>query len=497
MRSLLTPLALLAVTVATGAAQAAPAPQGHAHAPLACAVPGADGLRCFAQSFVEPDGSFTHFITPMGFGPPDLQSAYKLPTHGGNGKTVAIIGVNDYPNAEADLAAYRSQYTQSPCTSASGCFKRVAQDGTTNYPPVDGPGCYGANGIAALDLQLVSATCPDCKLLLVEVTSASDDNFATAVQTAVTLGAAAVTLSWGGGESTTDGQYASTFSQYGSGVLITTSTGSTGYAGGSWPGSYDGVVAVGSTTLTQDSSARGWSEVAWPGSGSGCSAYEARPAWQPEATTMCSNRMSADVAVVGDPDTPVAIYCTGWQTSSPAPDAIVAGAFTVLGVSPDPQAIWDNPGAFFDVTYGSTGNCPTSLWCNAGVGYDGPTGWGSPNGALLNTSDAGAPVDSGSVASDGGDAGTDSGSNDADGGSGSTSDSGPGSTMDSSTGGDDGSSPAEAGADAGSKPAGTSSSGCSCAMPGAAAAAGAQGDVVGLACVVVGLARSRKRRTSR
>jgi len=480
----LPPLALLAVTLASGSALAAPPLQGHRHAPLGCAVPGADGMRCFAQASVEPDGSIKHFTTPTGYGPPDLQSAYKLPTSGGNGKTVAIIGVNDYPNAEADLASYRTWYGQSACTSASGCFKRVAQDGTTNYPPADGQGCNGANGNAALDLQLVSATCPDCKLLLVEATSPSEANFATAVQTAVTLGAAAVTLSWGGPETSTDAQYASAFSQYANGVLITTSSGSGGYQGGSWPNSYDGVVSVGSTTLIKDtSSARGWTETAWSGSGSGCSAYEPRPAWQPEATTMCSNRMTADVAAVGDDSSVVAVYCSGWESSVAAPDAVIAGAFTLLGVSPDPQAIWDNPGAFFDVTLGSTGTCPTSLWCNAGVGYDGPTGWGSPNGALLR-GDAGATSGSSSGSSSGGsDAGSDaSGSS-----SGSSSGGASGSSSGSGSGGDD----AGSSADAGKQPGSKVTAGCGCAMPGSGAARSGLA-ILALAGVVTGLARARR-----
>ena len=39
------------------------------------------------------------------------------------------------------------------------------------------------------------------------------------------------------------------------------------------------------------------------------------------------------------------------------------------------------PSALYDVTSGSNGSCGGSYLCTAGVGYDGPTGLGTPNGA--------------------------------------------------------------------------------------------------------------------
>jgi hypothetical protein len=45
------------------------------------------------------------------------------------------------------------------------------------------------------------------------------------------------------------------------------------------------------------------------------------------------------------------------------------------------QSVYASPGSLHDVTTGSNGSCPThQLQCNAGVGYDLPTGIGSPNG---------------------------------------------------------------------------------------------------------------------
>jgi hypothetical protein len=33
-----------------------------------------------------------------------------------------------------------------------------------------------------------------------------------------------------------------------------------------------------------------------------------------------------------------------------------------------------------DVTSGSNGSCSPTILCTAGPGWDGPTGWGTPNG---------------------------------------------------------------------------------------------------------------------
>jgi hypothetical protein len=97
--------------------------------------------------------------------------------------------------------------------------------------------------------------------------------------------------------------------------------------------------------------------------------------------------MESDVSAVADPNTGVAVYCSGWQvvggTSAASP--IVAAAFTILHLPADPSYPWKNPQNFFDVVSGSNGSCTAAYECKAGEGYDGPTGWGTPNGALLLT----------------------------------------------------------------------------------------------------------------
>jgi len=173
------------------------------------------------------------------------------------------------------------------------------------------------------------------------------------------------------------------------GIAITASTGDNGY-GVESPASFDSVVAVGGTSLRKDSSIRGWSETAWSGAGSGCSTLNAAPSWQSSAT-QCSGKANADVSAVADPNTGVAVYdstpnhgVAGWLvfggTSASSP--IVASVYALSGNTAGYPAsyTWGHSSALNDVVSGSNGSCPTIVWCNAGAGWDGPTGLGTPNG---------------------------------------------------------------------------------------------------------------------
>src|SRR5262249_32505522 len=132
---------------------------------------------------------------PTALGPADIQAAYNLPTTG-HGETVGIVDANGDSNAEADLAVFRSHYGLSPCTTADRCFRRAAQRGGTHYPP-DDPGWAEET---SLDLDAVSAACPNCSILLVEGDSPSFDDLGTGVDTAVALGAKFVSNSYGAGD---------------------------------------------------------------------------------------------------------------------------------------------------------------------------------------------------------------------------------------------------------------------------------------------------------
>jgi subtilase family serine protease len=339
---------------------------------------------------VKSHAGVTPNLLPSGYGPADLVSAYKIPS-GGAGATVAIVDAQDDPNAESDLATYRSQYGLPACTTANGCFRKVDQNGGTNYPAPD----TGWAGEISLDVDMVSAVCPSCHILLVEASSATIANLGTAVNRAVTMGAKYVSNSYGGGESSSDTSFDNSYFNH-PGVAITVSSGDSGF-GAEYPAASQYVTAVGGTSLHTASNARGWSETVWNGAGSGCSSVDPKPSWQTD--TGCSRRTIADVSAVADPATGVAVYQTyggsGWNvyggTSVSAP--IIAGVYAVAGTpgaSDRPaQYPYQHTGNLFDVTSGNNGSCSPSYLCTGTTGYDGPTGWGTPNGTAAFTAGGG------------------------------------------------------------------------------------------------------------
>jgi Putative Ig domain len=376
-------LALVAGTLTASALPAQAAAVTVAHSCAAVTTPGV--MSCFAlrRTDLKSTRTLAPNATPSGIGPADLVSAYKLGA-GGSGATVAIVDANDDPSAESDLATYRSQYGLPACTTANGCFRKVNQNGTASPLPSADSGWAGE---ISLDVDMVSAVCPSCHILLVEANSASDTDLFTAINTAVSMGARYVSNSWGGSESSSQTSIDSQYLNH-PGVAITVSSGDDG-TGAEFPASSRYVTAVGGTSLTRSSgTTRGWTEKAWSGAGSGCSAYEAKPTWQ-TVTTGCSRRAEADVSAVADPATGVAVYQTygasGWSvyggTSASAP--IVAGVYALAGTpgSGDYPASYPyaHPGSLFDVTSGSNGGCGAPM-CTAGTGWDGPTGVGTPNG---------------------------------------------------------------------------------------------------------------------
>ena len=365
-----------------------------------CATAAPGSASCFAQrrtdikqrlaSAVHADAA----AAVSGLSPANLHSAYALPSTGGSGLTVAVVDAYNDPNAASDLATYRSNFGLSACTVASGCFKQVSQTGSTTSLPTNDTGWAGEE---ALDIDMVSAVCPNCNIILVEATSATDANLGAAENEAVALGAKFVSNSWGGDESSSQTSEDTSYFKH-PGVAITVSSGDEAY-GAEYPATSQYVTAVGGTALSTSSSTRGWTESVWKtssteGGGSGCSAYDAKPTWQTD--TGCTKRMEADVSAVADPATGVAVYDTyggsGWAvyggTSASSP--IIAGVYALAGTpgSSDYPAKYpySHTSNLYDVTSGNNGSCTTSYFCTAGTGYDGPTGWGTPDGTAAFTS---------------------------------------------------------------------------------------------------------------
>ena len=392
MPAIRTLLAVVATAVAAAVtpivAVAAPTPvTPHAAEHVCPQQPRPGEVTCFAlqRTDVKAAKGAHANAAPAGYGPSDLDSAYNLPSEtAGDSQTVAVVDAYDYPTAEQELAIYRQQYGLPACTTANGCFQRVDQRGGADYPPPN----TSWQREEALDLDMVSAVCPKCHLILVEADDPQVPNMGAAVNQAVAMGAKFVSNSYGASEDPSELQIDGAYYDH-PGVVMTVSSGDYGY-GVEFPASSPHVTAVGGTSLQRDGSARGWTETAWDQAGSGCSAYEAKPAFQQDSG--CAKRTVADVSAVADLDTPVAVYVQGgWVvmggTSVSSP--IVAGVYALAGAPPTgsyPNTFpYKDSRALNDVTGGANGQCTPAYLCHGGAGYDGPTGLGTPNGIAAFT----------------------------------------------------------------------------------------------------------------
>jgi hypothetical protein len=324
-----------------------------------------------------------------GYSPANLQNAYDLGSaSGGAGQTVAVVDPYDDPDAEADLETYRSHYGLPPC--ASGCFQQV--DEASGNPSREELIAWAKE--TSLDLDMVSAICPSCHILLVEAANKSASSLASAEDEAVRLGATAISNSYVGYEAS-EGAYAAAYHH--AGIPITAAAGDEGYAAGvAAPASGTYVIAVGGTTLKQES--HHWSESVWSETGSGCGG-EQKPTWQEQlgqADSGCAGRSDNDVAVVGDPNTPVSVYDSYEESGAPwrVMGGTSVGAPIVAALMAQSTAFtrsFEGAGALYAATKtgysfyrdiaGRNGSCGNYL-CEAQpeVTYDGPTGLGSPRG---------------------------------------------------------------------------------------------------------------------
>jgi MYXO-CTERM domain-containing protein len=420
------------------------------HRPLAGNA-GGTGSYCACGSMSPCGGGGTS--PPAGaMTPTNVLAAYQIPSSSSaGGKIVALIDMPDQ-NAFSDVNVYRKAFgiPELPACSdlsdagvpdpngGTPCFAAVDENGNPTTTVTD---CESSDGETGLDTDMVSAACPDCSILLVQMTSADEDqgpsdlDFVDSVRTAIKLGASATSISFGGPEfkDPTGQDYTKP------GHLVLAAAGDEGYLNGgagspSYPASAPDVLGVGGTTLKQSGST--YSEVVWDDArggagGSGCSTEFAMPAFQttflaatPNAFGTCTKRASVDVAAAaefepGAFEGAIAEYDKndGWVPSvgTSAASPMVGAILTRLGltdaVSSDLGWVYTNIAAFNDITSGTNdldGTCD-SVMCKAGPGYDGPTGVGSPNGAnleplaqALNPQDAGEAADGGETGGDGG-----------------------------------------------------------------------------------------------
>jgi subtilase family serine protease len=345
--------------------------------------------------------------TPTGLPPSAIQHVYNLsglsPTsNAGSGQIIAIVDAFADPNALADLNVFNARYgypALSTCTSltqAGACFE------------IDQPSGRPASNAdwaleESLDIEWAHAEAPGAKVVLVEASSASNSALFTAVNAANSLGATEVSMSWGGGESSSETGNDSHFTH--AGTFYTASAGDSGH-GVIYPSASPNVIAVGGTTLNgcSGTSCAGFtSETTWSGSGGGISADEAIPVFQTNYTGPVSGaatiraltgskRGVPDVSFEANPSTGVSVYDStafegqsGWWTlggtSVGAPNW--AGVLAA-GKAAGSTALEGNTAVYGggyktnlrDITSGTNGTCGTD--CTAGTGYDLVTGLGSP-----------------------------------------------------------------------------------------------------------------------
>ena len=417
-------LSLLGSLLLAVAAQAAPSAQGlTVRNERVCGVPAAayascDAIRHYGPSGKGSSGGGGHkpgheeSPPPVSYGAAELQAAYGLTGAAASpGTTVAIVDAYDDPNAASDLAVYRKEQgltaiaacapalveSKQLSESPAPCFAKVNQRGKEGAPP-------NANSSWAqeisLDLDAVSAICPNCNILLVEADSNSLENLGAAVDEAASFDPAAIGNSYGASEFSSEAEYAGHYSH--SNIAITVSTGDNGY-GVEFPAAAAMAIAVGGTSLRYEAGA--WKQTVWSGSGSGCSAYISKPTWQRD--TGCGKRTVADVAAVADPNTGLEVYDSyggtgGWLVfgGTSASAQIIAGVYGLAGggVS-DASGLYTGSAGVIpfgstnphltDITSGSNGSCtgrgrfvnPSLAYlCTGEPGYDGPTGMGTPLG---------------------------------------------------------------------------------------------------------------------
>ena len=323
-------------------------------------------------------------LTPNGLSPAAVKKAYNFPAaYQGAGQVIAIVDVGDNPNIENDLNVFSTQFGLPACTTANGCLTKVFPSGT--QPPAD-PGWVTE---ITLDVEWAHAIAPQAKIVLVEAADAGYGLYF-AIQYAYQHTAATViSLSWGMGENSSEGQLDQYFAE--SPIPIVACTGDSG--NGVWyPSVSPYVIAAGGTQITLDSNGNYVSETAWNGSGGGLSAYESEPAFQTKYVIPSSlqKRGVPDVSYNASGNTPYAVYDTyngGWiqmyGTSASAPQwaATIAlmkqaknGNFGNFNASL--YSVARTSGLLNDITTGTNGSC--GYYCQARSGYDYVTGLGSP-----------------------------------------------------------------------------------------------------------------------
>ena len=327
---------------------------------------------------------------------PDLCTAYNWPTKLAGGGVIAIVELGG-GWVQSDMTAYFQSIGQQPPQITD-----ISVDGTKNNPNQSVGSNDDPDYEVALDIQVAAAAyyAATGKPAVIRVYWSQD--IGTAVQRAAADGCDVCSISWGGDEATgapAPSQLMETVAETATsaGMVVFAAAGDNDSSdGGTTPANVDApascphVVGCGGTNKTATT------ETVWNDNPGNRTARDGRrlldifpvQAFQigappaPAGTQSGTGRMVPDVCADADPPTGYKIYVHGAQavvggTSAVAP--LYAGLFASFGkklgfVSP---TLWNNQGAFNDITVGDNG------MYKAGPGPDPCSGIGSPIGTKI------------------------------------------------------------------------------------------------------------------
>jgi hypothetical protein len=319
----------------------------------------------------------------------------------GAGQTIAIVDAYNDPDIISDANSFSSQWgLQQFNVSGGPTLKVLNETGGTSLPANASPGGWDIE--EALDVEWAHSIAPQANIILFEANSNSDADLFKAVDTAAaSAGVSVISMSWSGGESSSETSLDSNFVTPNGhqGVTFLAATGDSGSPSG-YPAYSPDVVAVGGTTLDINSSGQYLGEGAWADTGGGISVYESIPSYQSALNGVNgaskTNRNVPDVAMDADPNSGVYVldnYDGGWfqvgGTSLATPmwaglisianqGRALLGESSLNGTTQTLPTLYSLPKSDFnDITSGSNGTY------SAGPGYDLVTGLGTPIANLL------------------------------------------------------------------------------------------------------------------
>jgi kumamolisin len=367
------------------------------------------GLHDFTQlkSHEVRAGAEEHSSVPTGYGPKDVATAYNFPNannskpgaYSGKGVTIGIATAYTYD--PKDVEGYWKQYG-------------VNRTGTVTNVYVNGKATQ-LNPETTLDLQQIGAQAPGANIRMYLGHDAGLASFALVFHQIVTENQCSiVSVSWGMCEPSTAGfemrlehrlfkqaaaQGISFFVAAGDdGAYDCRGNSGTDYSV-DYSSSDDNVTAVGGTALKIGKDGKRTSESAWVGAGGGVSTKFSRPDWQKGGGLPDNDkRNTSDVSLVADPATGYStLYQGKWVkaggTSFAAPNwaalwGLCEEAAGVGRLGPANPTVYrlatskDYSTVFFDVVDGNNGNNKGPGFAT-NVGWDHPTGWGTPDGSQL------------------------------------------------------------------------------------------------------------------